>query len=283
MSDISTSAPQSTGNVAPQPISSGGEASSDGLIASLQSELADMKKNLGATTRDFGQTKQTIDNIKKAISPETGGEGVTRDDIEAFLDPYLEESLADQKRGGAGLPLTTKLAVNQAELMKEVRELRKQLTEAKGKVDHQSDPTTQYDNQAYSTFDTSIMNGLEQIYGEPKTDIEAKHRNNLFQVIANSVSETVKEIRATDPRRWETIRRNPAAIRQIANSHVASLVPPKARQILEDQSIKDTPMSRADLKQAMIEADDIKNPEQRRKVKEMIRQETLTHMYQNKR
>ena len=244
------------------------------LIKGLQSEVAQSKQTANAAAQEAKKGKEFAERIKSAV---TGGEDVqmTAPEWERFLDPFLEVSLADQQKGGSGLPLTTKLAVQQAEMMKERAAMQKELKELRDMVKQQVDPAATADRQAYSTLDTAIESGLRQIYGDA---FEGKFGQNIFNAVTASLSNELKEAQAKNPQYWQNMRINSAGLQNLARKHVSSIVPPKARALLEDQTLKDTPMSRGQLLQAFKEADVIKDDGERRAIKEAIRQQMLANM-----
>lgn len=195
---------------------------------------------------------------------------------EKQLDFYIEQAV-EAKNRGQGIPLTANLAIShfkslienhqaQEKLHQTIAEMRQQLQEVR-------DPGHQLNQRAYGNFDTHIKNGLERIYGNDPSTFGS--RQAQFRAIGQQVSQALQELQRTNPQRWDMIRRDPKEIEAIANRALRMNLPPKAVQMIEQEQLRNTPMSVGELRQAFKEAASIKNDSERTRVQEKIRQDIL--------
>jgi hypothetical protein len=233
-------------------------------------ELQSMKGEVATLRKEKDSLSSRFEKASKAFSgePEAGQEG---DPDEAFLNMYLEEALEDQKRGGKGLPLTTKLAMENVAVKKELREMKKMVEALKGRQEFEGSPEAKYDRDAYSQLDMQVQDALADIYGEGQP--------HLFDAVTKQLAAEIKSIKAKSPETWNQIRRNPEYLKRLGMHFVEQAIPPKARQMLNAEKERNTPMHMSELRQAMKEADDIRDPQARTQIKEQIRQKLLEEMY----
>ena len=245
------------------------------MLKSLGGEVESLKSERDSMAKVMKGTENEVARIKRAVVGEPEHKRSPDDEDGDFANMFLDAALEDQKNGGKGLPLTTKLAMEMVEMRKANRQLSdqiKKLTEGHGKL---TDPEIQYDQQAFGAMDLQVQNTLQSVYGEIQP--------HMFRAVTSAMADEIKNLKATKPQVWAEIRRNPEYQRRMSLHFVEKMVPPKARQIMTDEKERNTPMTRKELKQAMGEANQIANPEKRAQVKEMIRQKLLEDMYSNKR
>lgn len=195
---------------------------------------------------------------------------------ESQLDFYIQQAV-EAKNNGRGIPLTANLAIHsfqqaianhkaQQAMQQTINEMRQQLQEVR-------DPGHQLNQRAYGNFDTHIKNGLERIYGNDPSTFGS--RQAQFRAIGQQVSQALQELQQKNPQRWDMIRRDPKEIEAIANRALRMNLPPKAVQMIEQEQLRNTPMSVGELRQAFKEAAQIKNDGERTRVQEKIRQDIL--------
>jgi hypothetical protein len=267
------SAPQTTG----QETSQTAEPTAAEYMAALQhldGEVKGLKSERDSTSKAVRDNQETMDRIRRAVS----GEQETAEEVDPdseFLNLFLDEALKDQKAGGQGLPLTTKLAMEAAAHKKEIRELKAMVQKLASGQQQQNDPEVLYDREAYGRMDLQIQGALKNIYGEINP--------RLFQAITAEVGGEIQRLKREKPQIWQEIRRNPDHMQRMSLHFVEKFVPPKARQMMLEDKERNTPMTRSELNQAMREADQIQDQGTRAKIKESIRQKILEEMVNKKR
>lgn len=253
VSSVSSSDSSPTGNEAP----AGNEQGAGDYLRELQSVK---QENQGLTSQ--------FNKIKAAFSDDAGKE-VDPDD--KMLDMYLEAALEDQKQGGKGLPLTTKLAMELVATKKAMKEMQAAIKQMSGRQEFDSRPDTKYDQDAYSTLDMSIQEAIGSIYGEENP--------SMFKAVTEQLANEINSIKANKPEMWAQIRRNPEYLKRLGMHFVEKCVPKKAREMMTAERERNTPMTQSDLAQALREANELRDPQARSKVKEAIRQKMLEVRY----
>ena len=91
----------------------------------------------------------------------------------------------------------------------------------------------------------------------------------------------VQRIQRERPDIWQQIRKNPEYQKRLVMHHVEQIIPPKARELLRNEKIQNTPMSNQDLWQAFREAGEKykDNPTMRQKIQTSIRQEIISRKF----
>jgi hypothetical protein len=269
---METNSPNSSSGT---PVSGEGHTSTEGgdaheYLDSLSSEVKSLREEKSRMSSQMKEHGETLSRVKKAF----GGEEKERtpdDEDQDFLDMYLEEALEDQKKGGKGLPLTTKLAMELVAARKDLRAMKADMAKLGKGQEQLYDPNLQYDREAYGSLDMQVQNSLHSIYGEINP--------YMFDSVTKAMADEIKTLKAQKPQVWAEIRRNPEYQKRMAMHFVSKSVPPKARQIMEDERERNTPMTMKELNQAMREADEIRDVGQRTKIKESIRQKILEERF----
>jgi len=241
-------------------------------------------KNLDSTVKNLDQkyhdansrateSQETLDRLKKVlVGDESEAEATPW--YEDMQDYYLKQAMEAEKEG-QGIPLTANLAVKLAEVARQNEALTKQLEDLTKKQQVMADPMVQLDNQTYMNIDTTIENQLGKIYGEVPAF--------QFDAITKELSSTINQIKKDHPQAWDEIRRSPTKQQQLANHFVMKNVPPKAREMMQNEKIQNTPMTQQELLQAFDESKEIEDPKQRTRIQQNIRQSILEQMLQDKR
>jgi hypothetical protein len=265
--------------------SQGGDAGAFDYKSAFQSQnkkLQDTESNLHQLRQDWEGKRGDLDLVSKmkdvfsppksqaAESPVAGWE--------RELDFYIEQAV-EAKNQGRGIPLTANLAISHYKALIENYNIRQnlegQLGEMKQRLEALSNPGHAMDQQAYSSFDTFIKNGLERIYGADQGTFP--QRLAQFRAIGQQVAQAIKELRQKNPERWDMIRRDPREIEKLANRALRMNLPPKALQMIEQEQLRNTPMQPGELMQALREAKIAykDNPAELSRVSQMIRREYL--------
>lgn len=239
----------------------------------LQQELEKVRGDASGASKRIKEIESFFRGDQNK-EPEADPVGDEVKQLEAEMDEYLSAAI-EAERQGRPIPLTVNSAIkslqHQIRYAKENSEMRKKLEALEGKLDQSSHPELGLDRQAYSNIDTQIESALSQIYGNDPDVVDAQ-----FDVVSKRVAREVTELQKEDPVAWRRIRKNPDAQRKLVNHFVQQHIPPRARQVLEEDHIRRTPMSADDLLQAFREAKE-KAPTDPVAAKELskIRQELL--------
>jgi len=273
--------------------SGGGDTELDfkSLFADTQSQLKETQDYSSRLSQDLenvkgeaGKSNAELARIKSAILNEsTEAEDPVAQEIaslEAEMDQYLQAGI-DAERRNQPIPLTVSNAVrslkhqiayaqdrskNQAELLA-LREQVKQL----------SNPRNVIDQTAYNNMDSHIQSAIQTIFGTD--DESADVRSAQFDAVSRQVINEIKNVQKTDPDLWDRIRRDQKAQRNMVNHFVQKSIPPRARQIMDNERIRTTPLTTNELMNAFREAKELalKDPAAARHVSE-VRQELLARM-----
>lgn len=236
-------------------------------------EIAELKRNLSQVQSQYQQaesqsreTAETLSKIRQVFTPE---DTAPVDKENQFLDYYLQQSLEAEKNG-TPIPLTTNLAVKLVETRKQLEEVQAKLDQALKRVETIADPTVAADNAAYTAIDNMLESTLASIYGENEFTPQK------FQAVAGEIVAEVKRLQESEPAVWDKIRRSRQYQEQMVRYFVEKSVPQRARQIMRAEQVRNTPMGRNDLLQALREANEIQDSKTRSRIKDKIRQEFLS-------
>lgn len=264
------------------PTSGGEEFDYRSAFTSAARKLETTERNLVSLRRDLDAGKadrELIGRMREVFNPESA-RPVTADpvvDWEVQLDHYLERAIENKNQGGDGLPLTTNLAVNlfknSIAFHSEIQALKTTVAELQGQLALALNPSHAVNQQAFAQFDTYVKNGIEKIYGtNPNTE---STRGALFRAVGQLVAPAVNALMKNDPQRWEMMRRDPQELQNMANRALRKVLPPKVIQMIESEALKNTPMTKAELREAFQQTEAIKDPVERQRIREKIRQDLL--------
>lgn len=254
----------------------------------FENQREEFSQELGKRDAELGKTKSTIDKLRQALMD---GDGEQRHsdpidteiaETEAELDRIIGIALESEKRGKP-IPLTANTAIKSLQFKIKTLQDKKassaELAELKAKVAQLSNPEVQIDQQAFSNLDQVLMHQLSSIYG-PNENVE-----NIFDAVSKDIVSEIRDLKKNDPKMWQRIARDKTAQTKMVAHFVKRAIPPRARELLEEDQIRRTPLSMDELQAAFQEAKSAwmqeKNP---RKVEEMkghmskIRQQILSRM-----
>lgn len=247
-------------------------------------ELHKTKEGLGRMSQDLEGLKkdaETVRKMREVFNPESAAPP-GKDPIEHLeqqLDYYLAEAVEAEKRGSP-IPLTTNLAVqylqSQMQYLKEKEEMQKVIKNLQAQAQRANDPQHAINNQAYSSLDTFVKQGLDTLYGRDETYHDQKRYQ--FDAVTSQIGEHLKLLQQHKPQIWEQMRRDPNTLKDLATHFLKKNLPPQAVKIIEQENLQNTEMATSELWQAFREAAAIKDPEQRRAVRTDIRQRILERM-----
>lgn len=238
-----------------------------GKVEGLESERVELK---GAVEK----SNKTLTRLQAALRDEEDSEESEEDKDDRLLKMFREAAEDDRKNGGKGLPLTTKLAEENIQLRKMLRELKTDIGALKETQKTTSSPEFKYDQDAFSKIDMEVQQGISKIYGEID--------QHLYEAVAKDINKEVQRLKKEQPKIWEEIRRDTDKLRRMSMHFVEMKIPPRAREMLREEQERATPMSLGELKKAFKEADAIKDPRSRAEVRTNIRQKMLELTYKTK-
>lgn len=235
-----------------------------------------LKSAFDKQSSELKSTRETVDKIRDVFAPKQEAAPDPVADLEEQMDYYLEQAMEAKSRGQP-IPLTTNLALrffqSQIENHKTQQALQAEIQRLKGGVDHATDPETPVNNMAYAHMENFLQQSLDSMYGVDEHSTGVKR--NVYQGVVNMLQADLKELQKKAPHVWDQVRRNPQQLQQIVQKAVARLVPPKARSIIEQEQLQNTPMKEGELWAAFREAGEIKDPARRLEVRKAIRQDIL--------
>lgn len=270
------------GSHAPHP-SHGGEGGGFDPSAALQEarrarqEAQSLRSTFDKRDTEFRQTKETLDRVRQAFVPEEQSKAPDPiADLEEQMDYYLEQAMEAKARGG-GIPLTTNLALkffqSQIENHKTQQQLLQEIAALKAQTEKANSPDRTVNDHAYAQMEGQIQNALDSLYGDDQGSLGTKR--TVYQGVVQLLQADLTELQQKAPHKWDMLRRNPQELAKIVQSAVQRIVPPRAMQIIQQEQLQNTPMKEGELWAAFREADNIKDPNERRRIKTQIRQDIL--------
>lgn len=259
MSD--TAAPQ--GDAAPAASETGntgpGAVDYSEILARHQGELARTGKTVESLKSELDDSRSVLSRVQKAFVGEedkvSPHQRRMRDfeDLGAYLD---KEALEDQKNGGRGLPITTKIGKQLVAYGREAEEraekLEKELADIKKALDRRENPNFQGLERAGQIMEGMLEDGLNQLYG---ADPETKGiRGAQMNAVSRRINEEIQDLMKNDPDGLRRVQRDPKVMRRMVNHFMAEMLPPKVRSMLDNQRIQNEPFDSRDLYQSFAEA-----------------------------
>lgn len=260
------------------------------VVESTQRELAERTGKYENEIAELRQGREKTDGflnrLREALTPEeqrAQEKDPTAAEISEYerqLDTYLQAAV-EAERAGRPIPLTVNLAVQhfqaQIKSAKENQRLGKELKDLRAKADRASDPNAQIDSAAYATMDSHVINALETVYGPEGQNDQLKQVQ--FEAITKLLASEVRDLKKNESGTWDRIRRNPKAIQKMVNHFVEQSMPPKARQIIEQERLAKTPLTVKELQDAFGQAAAIQDPKERATTRAAIRQAILEQTF----
>ncbi len=175
------------------------------------------------------------------------------DNLAAFLD---QEALENQRAGGAGLPITTKVGKQLVEYGKaaeaRAEKLEAELAEIKQSLREKDNAALDGLKRAAFAMEGMVEEGLGALYGEGKETQGI--RSAQFNAVTHRINAEIKDLMHNEPETLLKIQRNPKLMRRMVNHFMSEMLPPKVRTMLDDQRIQNEPMDSRELFQAFAEA-----------------------------
>jgi hypothetical protein len=275
-----------------------GEGSSNvdvnALLEDFRSQMAEplqqSQREVGELRQQGQKTQQILDKMKKVLNGDEDAAAVVDpidqqiSHLQGQVDNYIAAAIEAERRGRP-IPLTVNAALEsfqgQISTLKQMKGLISSNKELAQKVDRFANPSAQIDNMAFSSLDSAVMNALNTVYGEGEDMQGVKEAQ--FKSITSLIGKEIRDLKENDPEIWDRIRRNPTDQKKLVAHFTKQVIPPRARQLLEEEQIKNTPLTLSDLKQAWEETADIEDPRARKEIRDQLRPQILEHVWSKSR
>ncbi|HBR25990.1 MAG TPA: hypothetical protein DD732_02950, partial [Rhizobiales bacterium] len=233
----------------------------------MEQPLTESRREIADLREGSKKTNKVLDNIRRAVSGDEKEGAAAVDPADAKIahyqqqiDQYVQAAITAERQGRP-IPLTVNAAIESLQGLIAQTEENKILRERLGKMESQvarvSDPGHNINMQAYSSMDSQVINALNTVYGSGDEYSDVKTAQ--FEAVSKLIIKEVKELQTNEPDVWDRIRRNPVDQKKLVNHFVTQVMPPKARQLMQDDEVRRTPLTLQDLQQAWEESKDLKN------------------------
>ena len=106
-------------------------------LESLKGDIEGVKEDVKSKSEKIDRSAKMAERLERVFRDEADDSNLSDDEKDArFLKQFKEAAEADKKAGGSGLPLTTRLAEENAELKKQMREIPPLATSTTGTAVH---------------------------------------------------------------------------------------------------------------------------------------------------
>ncbi len=270
---------QAPGGAPVLPAETGPSFDAKAALAEIRRARGDVQKVQTAFDSHRTETasdREVIARLKQALSPEVAAAPDPVRALEGQMDTFLEQAM-ELRAKGQQIPMTTQIAMDfyqsQLENLKVIAELKKQVSELKGGVERANDPEAPVNNIAYTQMDTFLQQSLDSLYGTDPKQTPTKRR--VYGAVTEALSEDLKALQKSAPAQWDMLRRNPMKLQAVVNDVLRSIVPPKALQMIDQETLENTPMSAGELwgtfREAQAKFKGAKNHEEKLKALELQR------------
>lgn len=221
------------------------------LLRQTQNELRQSRAEQQELKGTLGKNHEQIDRIRKAFVGDQEKKMTPGEQRLAQLsefERYLEQEAEENRRvGGAGLPVTSKVGKQLAEFARaseaENAELRARLEQLEGKAKRQESPAWQALQTGGRVMEGMLSDALDQLY--PGAEYDAT-KQSQFNAVTGRIHAEIQDLAKNEPHNLDKLLRNPKYMRAMVNQFMAENLPPKVREMIDEQAImneKDTPQS----------------------------------------
>lgn len=229
----------------------------DDVIAAQVEELSGQKKTIATLRSELDGTKNVLGRMREIFAPakEKPKESQKIDEM-TELDRLLDEaSIQDQRRGGSGLPLTTKIGKQLSDFARSAIEknsnLEREIQDLKRRVDTENSPAFRDFQKTISGAETFVEDALEALYpGDEHKDVKGYQSSAVMDLVKREIRDMV------DKNEIDNIKKlkNPKVVREMVNHFMAQILPPKVRTMLDNERIANTPETEESLLANLKEA-----------------------------
>jgi hypothetical protein len=189
-------------------------------------------------------------------------------------DHYIRMGI-DAEKAGRPMPLTIENTVRQLQdkidAYAESKANAATIKELKDKIEKLTDPERETDHRAAANINSVIIDMVERLYGQD--DASYPTRAAQYNAISEQVRNEALRLQKDQPKAWAQVRRSSDMQAKLVEHVVSMNQPPKVRQMLEQERLKNTPVTMDDLNRAFADAKKIEDPGQREKHTAKIRQQ----------
>ena len=243
-------------------------------LQQTKSAIDSYKQELETVTRRASESSEVVGRLKEALSPTDPKNVDPTTAWKAERDYWLRVGIEAEK-AGRPMPVTIDTKVETLDLKIKLYEQEKakneELKALKAKVDEISDPEREVDRSAFAFINSQIADVVERLYGQD--DKTFPQRNAQFNAISEQVAHEIKRLQKEEPKAWAQVRRSDEMKKRLVDYVAALNQPPQVRKMLEEERLRTTPITMADLNRAFADAKKIENPYEREKATAKIRQE----------
>lgn len=247
-----------------------------------QTSIEALRNELERERSGRQKDSEVLGKIRDVFQPPQQGEADPTVEWEQMLDYYIAEGVKAKERGQP-MPLTINNGImtykSMIENYRKEQAMKQEIEQLKSQLNELRDPQQHINREAYSTLDSVIKRGLDNLYGPGSQMMEQKR--SMFHAVGQQVAAVVDQMAKKEPHKWDMVRRDPEALSEIAQRVLRANIPPKALQLIAEDNLKNTEMPLSELRQAFREADSIQDPRERQQVKTQIRQEILERMWRS--
>jgi hypothetical protein len=227
--------------------------------AAFMEEFEGTKSRLSAAEKRNEEQARELADFKKSLKNVVAPDADTEVDEDTQDLKGLEKDLADMmaefekaEASGHKMPLTQKLAITSLRSL--IKQKKKDIENTKkfANIEARNNPEVMRDNKAFEAMEVILNESVDKLFGEG-ADMQ---KQGMIASVAKQVNVEIGRLQKEDPSAWFKVRSNPAMQAKLINYFVEQNVPPKARQIIEEKRLQETPMSTGELWAAFREARD---------------------------
>jgi hypothetical protein len=221
-----------------------------------QEALKESGATISSLKGELEGTRTTIDKLRKVFVNEEEPKQDKKAEFKKLLDDVNNAELEDKRRGGKGLPLTTKIGKEFSEFAQTTLEknekLEKEVAEMKKQLELQSNSAFQNMQRVSHVAENMVEEALDKLYGD---DPDAKQVKEFQgESIKAMIHKEIKDM--VSKKEYDNIKKlnNPKNVRAMVSHFASKILPPKVRQILDEEHIKNQPEDPKQLMLALREA-----------------------------
>ncbi len=257
------------------------------ILEQHKAEIERSGKTVESLRGELGRTHETMDRVKRAF---TGDNERPVSPYQARIKEFQELGEYVDKEVGH-LPATAKIGKQLAALGQEsearAERLERELADLKETLKRQDNPAIQGLERAAHIMEGMLQDGLEKLYGSD--DRSEGIRSAQFDAVSRRINDEIKDLIKNDPKSLLKLQRNPKLMRNMVNQFTSEMLPPRVREMMEQESARNAPITTQDLYASFNEAKgfyeqaqekgDAKAVESYSNLMDSIRQEILASKY----
>lgn len=228
----------------------------------IRSEFHAVRRAAEASSREARQAQERLQQAARVLQGEDP-RGQQKQVPGGWFDG-LAAQFIEQRAAGAQYPATELLATELYKAQQEQAAMAEKLQMALSKIEQMSNPQQRAEEQSFIRLDDMVSASVERVYGEANPAVQ--------QAIESEIIETIKYIKANDPRMWQDIRRDERALGKLVNWATQQVIPPAIRQRLHAEAEAAVPLTMGDFVSAYKEIGNVP-PALRGRVQAALRQQ----------